>query len=122
MDKKINTTITFEFYDETTVEMTLTFYKLYRLKEKNRGLYDRYNEIMSRKQNSELDMITLLYVAYACANLDSMEKIMSEEEFMIKCGCDRLAIKNATEQLLYPKKRKASDRLSKDEQEQKKEE
>ena len=36
MEKKLNTTWEFEFCDGTTTELTLTFYKLYQLKAKNK--------------------------------------------------------------------------------------
>lgn len=102
MEKRMNTVVEYEFYDGTTVKMTLTFYALYQLKSKNKALYDRYNKIMSTKNSDELDMITVLYVAYVCAN--DGEDLMTEEEFLFKCGSDRIALKDAVEQLLQPKK------------------
>lgn len=105
MDKKINTTIDFEFYDGTTAKMTLTFYALYQLKSKNKSLYERYTQIMSSKKSTdELEMITILYTAYVCANLAEYESIMNEEEFMIKCGSDRDAVGKAVTALVRPKK------------------
>lgn len=104
MSKKLNTVIDFEFYDGTTAKMTLTFYALYQLKGKNKGLYDRYTKIMSTKTSDELEMITILYTAYVCANLSEFETLMTEEEFMIMCGSDREALASAIGQLLKPKK------------------
>lgn len=106
MDKKMNTTIEFKFFDGTTVEMTLFFYALYQLKNKNKPLYDRYNKIMTNQAKGiydELEMITLLYVAYICANFDSEAPLMTEEEFIIKCGCDRGAVGKAVKDLTSPK-------------------
>ena len=104
MDKNMNTIIDFEFYDGTTAKMTLTFYALYQLKAKNKALYERYNKIMSKQGGTEeLDMITIMYTAYVCANL-SEENLMTEEEFMIKCGSDRIAIRDAVQGLTQPKK------------------
>jgi hypothetical protein len=103
MDKKMNTIIDFEFCDGTTAKMTLTFYALYQLKAKNKALYERYNKIMSKNISEELEMITVMYTAYACANL-SEENLMTEEEFMIKCGSDRIAIRDAVQELTQPKK------------------
>ena len=48
-------------------------------------------------------MITIMYTAYVCANL-SEEDLMTEEEFMIKCGSDRIAIRDAVQELTQPKK------------------
>ncbi len=103
MDKKMNTIIDFEFCDGTTAKMTLTFYALYQLKAKNKALYERYNKIMSKNISEELEMITVIYTAYVCANL-SEENLMTEEEFMMKCGSDRIAIRDAVQELTQPKK------------------
>ena len=103
---KLNTNYTFEFCDGTTAELTLTFYSLYQLKAKNRTMYDRYHKIMSNNaanKYDELEMISVLYTAYICANLDK-EDVMTEEEFIIKCGSDRIAVANAVRELTQPKK------------------
>lgn len=107
MNKKLNTTIDFEFCDGTTAKMTLMFWALNQLKSKNIALYKRYNKAMNESASGnydELDMITVLYAAYMCANMDS-EEVLSEEEFMIKCGSDRVAVGQAVKQLTNPKKK-----------------
>ena len=112
MEKNLNTTIDFEFYDGTSVKMTLFFYALHQLKSKNRALYDRYNKVMTNQAKGiydELDMITLLYTAYMCTN---PEEPMNEEEFIYKCGCDREAVGIAVKQLTNPKKQTASAKRS----------
>jgi hypothetical protein len=115
MDKTpMNTKYVFEFEDGTTCEMTLAFYVLYLLRGKNKALYSRYNKTMSNMANSkseydELESLTILYTAYRCANINEPEEtLMSEEEFVIKCGCDRIAVANAVNALTNPKKAKAS--------------
>lgn len=99
-----NTCIDFTFEDGDTVQLTLAFYALYQLKAKKKGVYDNYNRIMTKGATEELDMITVLYAAYLCANINDITSCMSEDEFMIKCGADRYAIKDAMEQLIKPKK------------------
>ena len=104
MDKKMNTTIDFEFCDGTTAKLTLTFYAIYQLKAKNKSLYDRYNKAMlnqTKHNYDEMDWLTILYAAYVCANPDEP---MNEEEFIIKCGSDRAAVGNAVGALINPKK------------------
>ena len=106
MEKKMNTTIDFEFCDRSTAKLTLTFYAIYQLKSKNRSLYNRYNEAISNSQKNsydELEMATILYAAYMCANGDS-EGCMSEEEFLMKLGSDRVSVANAVKELINPKK------------------
>jgi hypothetical protein len=105
MEKKYNTTIDFEFCDGTTAKLTLTFYALYQLKSKNKALYNRYNNAMSASAKGgydELEMLTILYVAYMCANMNEAD-CMSEEQFIEKCGSDRVAVGNAVKQLTSPK-------------------
>lgn len=109
MNKNMNTEINYEFQDGTTCKMTLTFYKLYQLRAKNQGLYKRYVAIINKgKAIEELDMITIMYVSYICANMDA-DTIMTEEEFMIKCGSDRISIMDAYKKLTQPKKPTASE-------------
>lgn len=110
-NKKLNTTTDFEFYDGTTVKLTLTFYAIYQLKNKNKSLYDRYSRIMTKGPADELEMITVLYAAYVCANSDD-ENILTEEEFLMQCGSDRMAVKKAIEELVQPKKQKGFDNHS----------
>jgi hypothetical protein len=105
MENKYNTTLDFEFYDGTTAKLTLTFYALYQLRSKNVGLYNRYNQAMnssSKNGYDEFEMLTILYVAYMCANMNE-ENVLTEEEFIIKCGSDRVAVGNAVKQLTSPK-------------------
>lgn len=108
MDKPLNTKYVYTFEDDTTTEMTLAFYLLYQLRSKNRSLYDRHNKIMARMGNrkedeyDEIDSVLILYTAYVCAHLND-ESIMTEEEFLIKCGSDRKAVGAAVKALLNPK-------------------
>lgn len=107
MDNKfLNTTYDFELADGQIVKLTLAFYHLYQLKNKNRGLYDRYNKIMTsmNKNNTDiLDMVTIVYVGYVCANMDA-ENLLSEEDFLMLCGSDIKAIGDAMNHLIRAKK------------------
>lgn len=109
-DKPLNTKYIYEFEDGTTAEMTLAFYALYQLRGKNKGLYERYNAAMNRMGNQknggydELDTITILYTAYLCANLNDIDSAMTEEEFLMKCGSDRISVARAVQHLTQPKK------------------
>lgn len=105
--KKLNTMLEYEFCDGTTANLTLAFYLLYQLKAKNRALYNKYNKIMTGDLTDEFDMITVLYAAYVCANL-SEETLMTEEEFMMKCGSDHFGVANAFKSLTTPKNSEGS--------------
>lgn len=99
-----NTYYDYKFEDGESVKMTLAFYALYQLKSINKGLYDRYNKVMTKGPSDELEMLTVLYAAYICANINDSANCMSEEEFLVKCGSDRFAVKDALEKLVKPKK------------------
>ena len=113
MDKPMNTKYVFEFEDGTTCEMTLAFCALLMLKGKNKNLYYRYNKAMNgmtdkKKDYDELESLTILYTAYRCANINEPEEnILSESDFIIKCGSDRKAVGKAMQRLLNPKKPQA---------------
>lgn len=98
----------FTFADDTTCEMTLAFILLKKLSSKNRQLYDRCQKIMANGGKDEFDTLTVLYTAYVCANMDNGETLMTEDEFIEKCGSDRKALMDALTELTQPKKSKAS--------------
>ena len=102
--KFMNTNYIFEFFDGTKAELTLFFYRLYQLKEKNAHFYNRYMKIMTKGPTDEIEMIEVLYTAYLCANFEK-EEIMSFEDFIYKCGFDRLAVANAIKALTREKKK-----------------
>ena len=105
MDNRLkNTFVEFEFEDGEKTELTLAFYLVYKLKAKNPNVYEKYSKIMSKTKTDDLETIIVLYAAYLCAHIDD-ENVMSEEEFMIRCGCDRVAASNAAYKLIRrPKK------------------
>lgn len=110
MDKTaLSTKYTFEFYDGTTCQMTLAFIYLKRLSSKNRNLYERCQKVMAGGAKDEFDTLAVLYAAYVCANMDSGETLLTEDEFIEKCGFDRQAIMNALQAMTQPKKQKASE-------------
>ena len=108
MDKTaLSTGYTFEFEDGSTCQMSLSFIRLKRLAGKNKALYERHQKVMVNGGKDELDTLTVLYAAYVCANIDS-DDLMTEDEFLEKCGSDRVAVNTALEALTNPKKRQAS--------------
>jgi hypothetical protein len=98
---------TFEFYDGTTCEMTLAFILLKKLASKNKKAYDACQKVMTNGPKDEFDMLDVLYAGYLCANMDA-DNILTEDEFIEMCGCDRFAVSDAFNAMTNPKKRKAS--------------
>lgn len=106
VEKKLNTECDFELADGQVVKLTLTFYKLLQLKNKDKKLYDRYNKITTEMQKNfeEVNIVICLYVAYVCANMGE-DDLLTEDEFIMLCGSDRVAASEAYAQLTNPKKR-----------------
>ena len=112
MDKtSLATKYTFEFYDGSTCEMTLAFIQLKKLASKNKKAYEACQKVMTNGPKDEFDMLAVIYAGYLCANMNS-DNILTEDEFIEKCGCDRFAITEAFNSMTNPKKRKASADLS----------
>lgn len=101
----------FEFQDGEKCQMSLSFILLKKLSSKNKGLYERQQKIMAHGGKDEFDTLTVLYAAYVCANMDKSD-LMTEDEFIEKCGTDRFSINEALQAMTNPKKRKASEDLS----------
>jgi hypothetical protein len=101
------TTHTFEFYDGSTCEMTLTFIQLKKLASKNKKAYEACQKVMTNGAKDEFDMLAVIYAGYLCANMNA-ENLLTEDEFIEKCGCDRFAVADAFNIMTNPKKRKAS--------------
>lgn len=104
----ITTGYEFTFYDGTTCNMSLAFILLKRLSAKNRSLYLRCQKVMANGAQDEFETLTVLYAAYVCANFDN-ENLLTEDEFIEKCGCDREALMDALTAMTTPKKVKASE-------------
>lgn len=97
-----STIIEFEMTDGTKVNMSLNFYLLYQLKNKNEATYGEYTKIMSAGTKDEIEMIVVLYTAYLCANLES--ECMSFEDFLMNCPVNRSTIRATVNRLISPKK------------------
>lgn len=107
-NKMLNTTYDFALCDGSTVKLTLNFYYLYQLRNNHKDLYERYNTIMqnTNKKNLDiLDMVTICYIGYVCAN---PEAELSEDDFYMLCGNDLNEVGKAVNHLINPKKNRAS--------------
>lgn len=99
-----NTLVDFQLNDGRVVKLTLTFGKLNLLKSVNNELYTRYNEIIYGKREDLLDMVTIIYVAYWCANF-GQEGLLKEDDFIELVPFDMPEIQRAYNSLMRPKKK-----------------
>ncbi len=83
MDDKA-TMLSMEMNNGEIIQLTLTFARLYKLRQRRKKEYEKYSEIAVEGIKDELDVVTYLYTAYLCANIDNLDKCMTEEEFLYK--------------------------------------
>lgn len=90
MDKA--TLLEMEMNDGTSVQLTLTYGRLYRLRQKAKDVYETYNKIAMDGMEDELQCVDYLYAAYLCANIDDLDSCMSIEEFMGKMPLNHMQV------------------------------
>lgn len=76
------TYLTLKMKDDSKVQLTLSFGRLYQLRQKAPDAYEKYNQIAIDGMKDEFQFITYLYTAYLCANIENMKQCMSEEQFI----------------------------------------
>ncbi len=99
-----NTYVPYTLIDGSEVQLTLAFYLLKLLEGKKPDLTARYYKLQSKKEMNDIDMVTIIYTAYCCANLDNAE-MMDEDTFMIMMGADRLSMRSLMNRLMGAKKK-----------------
>lgn len=100
-----NTYVEFVLENDEKVNLTLTFSKLNILKSVNNELYQRYSKLlMTGNSNDILDLVTMIYVAYWCANFGS-ENLYSEQEFINLMPFDMAELERVNNALMRPKKK-----------------
>lgn len=81
----INTELDFKLNNEEIVKLTLNFKLLLKIKNKYPEEYESFsNYVLFGDKAKDLDffeILSVIYVAYLCANLDNKEKYTKEEFF-----------------------------------------
>lgn len=99
----------FKLENGKVIQLTLNFARLYKVKNKRKDLYERFMNSISDKKNYDpiFSSLTVLYVAYLCANSEKLEdeSIMSEEEFMENVPQSFKIINEMAAELISPKKK-----------------
>lgn len=93
---------------ENEIPMSLSYGLLYQLKALHKGIFERYNTIVTKGGEDEFDNIFLLYVGYLCAHIEDVKNKtnMSEVEFIDCVPDDREYVAGVIEKLLAPNKKK----------------
>jgi len=88
-----------------TVTLMLSFGRLNILKKLNIELYNRFNAILYGKSEDILDLVTIIYVGYWCANYNGVDQILKEDDFIELVDFDTLEIQRTFKALTQPKKK-----------------
>jgi len=101
-----NTFIDYTLINGETVKLTMAFALLKELENRKPELVSKYYKLSAKKDSEfrDLDMVTILYTAYMCANLDNPEAY-DEEVFTILLGSDRMSMRYLANQLMGAKKK-----------------
>lgn len=99
-----NTFIEFTLNNEEVVNLTLTFGKLNILKSVNNELYQKFNKIFYGKSEDVMDMVTMIYVGYWCANFGK-DDLHKEQDFIELVPFDLVEIERTFKGLTQPKKK-----------------
>lgn len=111
MSDALNTFIPFELETGETVNLTLTYRNLLKLKTKHRDQYAEYNKVMTKGAQDEFDNLTVVYTAYLCgliAENGDTDGCMDYEEFLSVVTPDREYLMTTLAMLIAPKKATAS--------------
>lgn len=90
MDKA--TFLEMEMNDGTSVQLTLTYGRLYQLRQKSKDVYEAYNKITMDGMEDELQCVDYLYAGYLCANIENLNSCMGKEEFMEKMPLNHMQV------------------------------
>ena len=101
--ENLNTTVKHTFCDGSTVECTITMSRVLALSNKNKELHKLMGRMISKGSEDIFEMIRFVYGAYLCANLNT-EEVLTEAEFIDKCGADYVGITKTMKELINPKK------------------
>lgn len=115
MSTKLNTVISCELEDGSTIELTLTYRALLQLKVNRAADYREYNRIMTKGVSDEFDNLRVIYVAYLCKMMldnGNVDQAMTFDQFLDVAPLDRVYVATLISQLINPKKATASARRS----------
>lgn len=112
-----NTFLNMKLENGEKIELTLNFARLLQLKNKNKAIYEKYNKILCNGAKDAIeDTITVIYVAYLCANVDK-EELLGFNEFAGLIPQNFGEINNVCQELISPKKKKDLENHSEKQQE-----
>lgn len=78
----ISTELDFKLNNNEFIKLTLNFSLLLKIKAKYPEEYESFSKVVLYGDKKEMDffeLLTVIYVAYLCANLDNKEKYTKEE-------------------------------------------
>lgn len=101
----VNTVVEFTLMDDSVVNLTLNYARLYKVRADNKEAFDRYNKAMMEGTKDEFDNISILYAGYLCGLVGSEATPMTYEEFLELIPPNRRDVQTAIRKLVYPVKK-----------------
>lgn len=104
----INNEIDFTLNNGEIVKLSLNFKTLLKIKSNYSEEYEAFNKVVtgSRKDDADFfEVLSVIYVAYLCANLDNKDRY-TKEEFLNLVPLNITLINNTQNKLLGIKKEK----------------
>ncbi len=103
-----NNTQTLELANGEKVELTLTFAKLYQLRNRKPQEYEKFNDVVMNGTKDMFDFMRVNYTAYLCSNVDNLDACMSFEDFVNESTYDINMQADIAQGFLSSKKKSAS--------------
>lgn len=97
---------TYEMDNGETVEMSLTFARLMKLRGEDKDLYGKVSKVLTKGPEDIMEIATTLYAAYICANSD--EKKYTYQGFLDNMNQDFEYNIEQVKGLIAPSKKQSS--------------
>lgn len=104
----INNEVDFTLNNRETVKLSLNFKGLLKIKSNYSEEYEDFNKVVTGSRRGDADffeVLSVIYVAYLCANLDNKDRY-TKEEFLNLVPLNITLINNTQNKLLGIKKEK----------------
>lgn len=87
-----NTFIKMPLNNDTVVDLTINYFRLYKIQQVNQEAYDDWFRISEYGPKDDFDVIKYLFVGYLCANYDKEDCITDFEQFLDLVPFNRMII------------------------------
>ena len=80
--------------DGTELPFSLSYKRLYKLRQLKPAEFEKYNTVVMKGAKSEFDNIDILYAAYLCASIDDLKSAMPYADFLDILPINHMEVNN----------------------------